>query len=208
MSKWILMALLGAAFACERERPRDETGGEVGAERGAETQTEPSETGTRAEDAEGEMREGAGDAGQKMKDFGRDVKEGAEDVGRDVKEGAEDVGRDVEREWKERTGEKRQGTTEDRATEGSATEGSATEAPRAQEQLGAQSTEVVQGVRQKLMDADLSLAAKNVQIMAEGGKVTLRGDVPSEGERARVEQLARSVPGVTDVDNRLEIGAE
>jgi osmotically-inducible protein OsmY len=198
MSKWILMALLGAAFACERERPRDETGGEVGAERGAETQTEPSETGTRAEDAEGEMREGAGDAGQKMKDFGRDVKEGAEDVGRDVKEGAEDVGRDAEREWKERTGEKRQGTTE----------GSATEAPRAQEQLGAQSTEVVQGVRQKLMDADLSLAAKNVQIMAEGGKVTLRGDVPSEGERARVEQLARSVPGVTDVDNRLEIGAE
>lgn len=198
MSKWILMALLGAAFACERERPRDETGGEVGAERGAETQTEPSETGTRAEDAEGEMREGAGDAGQKMKDFGRDVKEGAEDVGRDVKEGAEDVGRDVEREWNERTGEERQGTTDDPATEG----------PRAQEQIGAQSTEVVQGVRQKLMDADLSLAAKNVQIMAEGGKVTLRGDVPSEGERARVEQLARSVPGVTDVDNRLEIGAE
>lgn len=186
MSKWILVAMLGAAFACERDRSTDEAGGEVGAERGAERDTQRQGA---ARGAEGEAREGAGEAGQELEEFGRDVGEGAEKLGQDVKEGAEDLGRDVEREWQEHTDAPRTPA-----------------GPTAQGQSGAENREVVQHVRQRLMDADLSLAAENVQVMAEGGKVTLRGNVASAEERAEVERLARSAPGVTEVDNRIEIG--
>ncbi len=217
MSKWILVVMLGSvAFACERERSTEEAGGEVGAERqGLERDLREDARGAEGDvrrdtgEAEGDVRRGAGDAGQEVEEFGRDVgegardvgedvgegardvgedvKEGAQDVGGDVKEGAQDVGEDVEREWNERT----------RTPAG----------PTAQGQSGARDREVVQDVRQKLMDADLSLAAENVQIMSEGGKLTLRGNVASAEERAAVERLARSAAGVTEVDNQLEVGA-
>ena len=37
------------------------------------------------------------------------------------------------------------------------------------------------------------------------GKITLRGTVGSEQERSAVEAHARRTPGVTDVDNQLEV---
>lgn len=54
-------------------------------------------------------------------------------------------------------------------------------------------------------DKSLSSKAHNVKIMVQGGGVTLRGPVASEDEKAKVEQLAMGVKGVTQVDNRLDV---
>ena len=63
-----------------------------------------------------------------------------------------------------------------------------------------------QQIRQALMkDNSLSFGAKNVKIITLNGKVTLRGPVNSEAERASIEAAARKVAGVTQVDNQLEL---
>ena len=63
-----------------------------------------------------------------------------------------------------------------------------------------------QAIRQALMkDKSLSFGAKNVKIITQNGKVTLRGPVSSEAERATIEAAARKVAGVSQVDNQLEL---
>ena len=47
--------------------------------------------------------------------------------------------------------------------------------------------------------------AKNVKILTVSGKVTLRGPVKSDAERSAVESKAKAAPGVTEVDNQLEV---
>lgn len=59
--------------------------------------------------------------------------------------------------------------------------------------------------RAVVQDKSLSTTAHNVKIMAIGGVVTLRGPVKSEEEKAKVESLAKQVPGVTSVENHLDI---
>lgn len=59
--------------------------------------------------------------------------------------------------------------------------------------------------RAVVQDKSLSTTAHNVKIMATGGVVTLRGPVKSEEEKAKVESLAKQVPGVTSVENHLDI---
>lgn len=54
-------------------------------------------------------------------------------------------------------------------------------------------------------DDDLSTAAHNVKIMVVNGVVTLRGPVKNASEKTRVEQIARSVTGVVNIENRLDI---
>ena len=56
-----------------------------------------------------------------------------------------------------------------------------------------------------LADKTLSFTAKNVKIITVGSKVTLRGPVGSEQERAAIEARARQTAGVTEVDNQIEI---
>jgi AcrR family transcriptional regulator len=45
----------------------------------------------------------------------------------------------------------------------------------------------------------------NIKILAERGVVTLRGPVQSDDEKRKVEALAKSVAGVTGVDNKVDI---
>ena len=60
-------------------------------------------------------------------------------------------------------------------------------------------------IREELAAApDLSTAAKNVTVTALDGKVTLRGTVPSEIERSRVEEIAEGVPATRSVENQIE----
>ena len=67
-------------------------------------------------------------------------------------------------------------------------------------------TKITQLVRQAVMaDKSLSFTAKNVKIITVAGKVTLRGPVNSAAERTSIEQAAKNVAGVTNVDNQLEI---
>jgi hypothetical protein len=55
-----------------------------------------------------------------------------------------------------------------------------------------------------MMDDDVDPSAMGVQVV--NGEVILTGTVSSRFEKRLAEHLADSVPGVTDVDNRLKIG--
>ncbi len=65
---------------------------------------------------------------------------------------------------------------------------------------------ITQAIRKGVVaDKSLSFTAKNVKIITVGGKVTLRGPVKTDAERASIESQARNTPLVTDVDNQLEV---
>lgn len=52
-------------------------------------------------------------------------------------------------------------------------------------------------------DADLSAIKINVD--TKGGAVSLKGPAPSAAAKARAEEIAKAVKGVSSVDNQLEI---
>lgn len=65
---------------------------------------------------------------------------------------------------------------------------------------------MTQQIRQAVMrDKALSFTAKNVKIITIKGKVTLRGPVKTEAERAAVEADARAVAGGEQVESLLEV---
>jgi len=65
---------------------------------------------------------------------------------------------------------------------------------------------ITQQIRQAVMkDGSLSFTAKNVKIITINRKVTLRGAVKSDAERASIEAAARKIAGVTSVENDLEV---
>lgn len=66
--------------------------------------------------------------------------------------------------------------------------------------------ELLASVRRTIVkDKSLSVTAHNIKILVEGGVVTLRGPVKSDEEKSKVEALAKSVAGVTSVDNKVDI---
>lgn len=65
---------------------------------------------------------------------------------------------------------------------------------------------ITKQIRQAIIgDGSLSFTAKNVKVITVNGKVTLRGPVDNEQERASVDAAARRVAGPTHVENQLEI---
>jgi hyperosmotically inducible protein len=65
---------------------------------------------------------------------------------------------------------------------------------------------ITQQIRKAIVgDGSLSFTAKNVKIITNNGKVTLRGPVNSAAERATIEAAARKVAGAGKVDSQLEI---
>jgi osmotically-inducible protein OsmY len=65
---------------------------------------------------------------------------------------------------------------------------------------------MTQQIRQAVMrDKALSFTAKNVKIITINGKVTLRGTVKTEAERAAVEADARGIAGGEQVESQLEV---
>jgi hyperosmotically inducible periplasmic protein len=70
----------------------------------------------------------------------------------------------------------------------------------------AEDIKVAAAVRRSLTkDDSLSTMAHNIKLVAAGGVVTLRGPVASEAEKSKVEQLAAASPGVSSVQNHLDI---
>lgn len=59
--------------------------------------------------------------------------------------------------------------------------------------------------RNMIGDKSLSFNAKNAKVITTGTKVTLRGPVNSEQEKAAIEMFAKNAAGVTEVDNQLEV---
>ena len=65
---------------------------------------------------------------------------------------------------------------------------------------------ISQNIRQSLTaDDTLSTNGKNVKVITIDGKVTLRGPVKSDQEKAAIAAKAQQVAGVKNVDNQLEI---
>ena len=68
---------------------------------------------------------------------------------------------------------------------------------------------LTQQVRQAVMkDGSLSMNAKNVKIIAQDGKITLKGPVDSQQEKDTIGTEAGEIAGKDKVDNQLEVKAE
>jgi len=69
--------------------------------------------------------------------------------------------------------------------------------------------EIMQKVRKAVMDdKSLSTYAHNVKIIAKDGKVTLKGPVRSEEEKAAIERIANENAGSGNVTNEITIKPE
>ena len=65
---------------------------------------------------------------------------------------------------------------------------------------------ITAAIRRAIMkDDSLSLAAKNIKIIAANAEVTLRGPVNTAEEKSKIGELATSVAGNAKVDNQLEV---
>ena len=66
--------------------------------------------------------------------------------------------------------------------------------------------ETTRKIRKELTgDDSLSTLAKNIKIITQQGKVTLRGPVNSPDEKAKIAKKAEQVVGAGKVDNELEV---
>jgi len=66
--------------------------------------------------------------------------------------------------------------------------------------------ELTRSIRRALMnDHSLSIAAHNVKIVSENGRVTLRGPVNTEREKTAIASKAQAVAGTDHVYNQLEV---
>jgi osmotically-inducible protein OsmY len=63
---------------------------------------------------------------------------------------------------------------------------------------------LIEEVSDRLMD-DRLLDARDVEVSANAGVVTLSGEVPGSSDVAHAEMLTRRTPGVIDVINRLVV---
>jgi osmotically-inducible protein OsmY len=83
----------------------------------------------------------------------------------------------------------------------------AEDALTASDQGGSESDrEISRTIRKGIMAKDdLSTTAKNIKIITQEGKVTLRGPVNTESEQKTIAEIAQGVAGVTSVDNQLEV---
>jgi hyperosmotically inducible protein len=67
--------------------------------------------------------------------------------------------------------------------------------------------DITANIRKQVVDTKMSIAAQNVKIITQDGKVTLRGPVKSADEKKQVEDIAHSVAGADKVDSQLEVEA-
>jgi hyperosmotically inducible periplasmic protein len=68
---------------------------------------------------------------------------------------------------------------------------------------------LTQKIRQAVMkDGSLSMNAKNAKIIAQDGKITLKGPVDSQQEKDTIGAAAGEIAGKEKVDNQLEVKAD
>ena len=83
---------------------------------------------------------------------------------------------------------------------------SKTEPTADQAKNNATDREMMQKIRRAVMeDKSLSTYAHNVKIIAQDGKVTLKGPVRSEDEKQAIEQKAKDIAGAGNVVNEITI---
>jgi hyperosmotically inducible protein len=75
-----------------------------------------------------------------------------------------------------------------------------------QQKSNASDQAITRGIRKSIMsDKSLSTYAHNVKIITQNGKVTLRGPVRSDEEKANIESKAAVVAGQENVTSRIEV---
>lgn len=80
------------------------------------------------------------------------------------------------------------------------------EATADQAKNNASDRELMQRIRKSVVDdKDLSTYAHNVKVIAQHGKVTLKGPVRSEDEKRAVGRIAADVAGSENVTNEITI---
>jgi osmotically-inducible protein OsmY len=71
---------------------------------------------------------------------------------------------------------------------------------------GTSDRELMRQIRRDVVaDKSLSTYAHNVKIVAQGGKVTLKGAVHTEEEKKTIEELARKHAGESNVTNEINV---
>jgi hyperosmotically inducible protein len=75
-----------------------------------------------------------------------------------------------------------------------------------QQKMNAADRELTRKIRKAIHDdSDLSTYAHNIKIISQNGKVTLRGPVRSEEEKANIEAKAVAAAGQDNVSNELQV---
>jgi hyperosmotically inducible protein len=75
-----------------------------------------------------------------------------------------------------------------------------------QQKVNASDTDIAKQIRSSIMkDKSLSTYAHNVKIIAQDGKVTLKGPVRSEDEKTNIASKAAAVAGESNVTNELTV---
>jgi hypothetical protein len=66
--------------------------------------------------------------------------------------------------------------------------------------------DITAGIRQKIVNHEgMSINGRNVKIITDGGRVTLRGPVNSQEEKDLIAQFAKDVAGEANVENQLDL---
>jgi len=90
-----------------------------------------------------------------------------------------------------------------KTNQGDANKGAAT---ADQQKMNAADRNISKEIRSSIMkDKSLSTYAHNIKIVTQDGKVTLKGPVRSEDERATIESKAVAIAGANNVTNQLEV---
>lgn len=66
--------------------------------------------------------------------------------------------------------------------------------------------DITANIRRRIVDSQKSIDARNIKIITQDGRVTLRGPVKSTEEKQALEAIAKEVAGATNVDSQLEVG--
>lgn len=68
---------------------------------------------------------------------------------------------------------------------------------------------ITQDIRRAITkDSELSMYARNVKIITQDGKVTLKGPVRTEKEKSSIEEIAAQVAGKDKVTNEIQVAPE
>lgn len=75
-----------------------------------------------------------------------------------------------------------------------------------QQKMNAADRNITKEIRSSIMkDKSLSTYAHNIKIITQDGKVTLKGPVRSEDEKATIESKAVAIAGANNVTDQLEV---
>lgn len=74
-----------------------------------------------------------------------------------------------------------------------------------QQKMNAADRNITKEIRSSIMKESLSTYAHNIKIITQDGKVTLKGPVRSEEERASIESKAVAIAGANNVTDQLDV---